>query len=62
MRASLNGYKEVTELLAKAEEESKAKLKEDMKEDAKSLSGSKDEKKNNKGVILGKMFGGNDGM
>ena len=62
MWASCKGHKEVVELLEKAREESKAKLKEELKDDSKSLNSNKDEKKNNKSVILGKMFGGNDGM
>ncbi|MBR5598551.1 MAG: ankyrin repeat domain-containing protein [Alphaproteobacteria bacterium] len=62
MWASENGHKDIAELLEKAEEESKSKLKEDMKEDSKSLRGSKDEKNNTKGGFWNRMFGGNDGM
>ena len=62
MWASEYGHKEVAELLVKAEEESKAKPKEELKEDAKSLSNDKDKKNNTKGGFFRRIFGGNDGM
>ena len=62
MWASQKCHKEVVELLAKAEEESKAKLKEELKEDSKSLIGSKDKKSNTNGGFFRRIFDGNDGM
>ncbi|MBR5598875.1 MAG: ankyrin repeat domain-containing protein, partial [Alphaproteobacteria bacterium] len=60
MLASEYNHKEVVELLRKTEEESKSKLKEELKEDSKSLSGSKDKKSNNIVGFVGNKFGGMD--
>ena len=60
--ASRCGDKEIVELLEKARKESKAKLKEELKEDSKFLRGSKDKKSNTNGGFWNRIFGGNDGM